>query len=125
MVSNTLNTDVRCGEVCVVCFKPFEFASEVIRHGEENHRTESGRKATYMKETLEEVSRRVTSDLYAAKAAFMERSVLGSKSESKKRTRDEAGMDSEGSEVQEGLSDALTAQDSQCHTTGIVSHPIC
>ncbi|KAH7129672.1 hypothetical protein B0J13DRAFT_131176 [Dactylonectria estremocensis] len=115
---------VRCGEVCVICFKPFEFASEIIRHCEENHRTESGRKATYMKETLEEVSRRVTSELYAAKAAFMERSILGSKSESKKRTRDEASMDSEGSEAQGEKSDALTAQDSQCHTTGIVSHPI-
>lgn len=108
----------------MICFKPFEFASEIIRHCEENHRTESGRKATYMKETLEEVSRRVTSELYAAKAAFMERSILGLKSESKKRTREEASMDSEGSEAQGEKSDALTAQDSQCHTTGIVSHPI-
>jgi hypothetical protein len=62
--------------------------------------------------------------LYAAKAALMERSILSSKNESKKRTRDEAGMDSEGSEAQGGMSDAPTAQDSQCHTTGIVSHPI-
>ncbi|KAM5357114.1 hypothetical protein ACJZ2D_016599 [Fusarium nematophilum] len=76
-------------------------------------RTESGRKATYMKGTFDEVSRRVTSELYAAKAAYTERSIPGSKSESKKRTRDEADMDKEGSEARGGKAVALTTQDSQ------------
>ncbi|KPM43723.1 hypothetical protein AK830_g2831 [Neonectria ditissima] len=106
--------------------RPFEFASDFIRHFEENHRTESGRKAKYMKETFDEVSRRVTSDLYSAKAVFMERSILGSKSESKKRTWDEAVMDKEESEAPRGEIYALTTQDSQCHidATALLSLPM-
>ncbi|KAF4485712.1 hypothetical protein FAGAP_11435 [Fusarium agapanthi] len=122
-VSNELSTDVRCGEVCVICFKLFEFASEIIRHCEENHRSKFGRKATYMKETLEEVSRRVSSELYAAKIAFKERTLVGSTSESKKRTRDEAGIDNEASETQGAELVALTTQRSQLHATGTVHNP--
>ncbi|KAG7432346.1 hypothetical protein Forpi1262_v007054 [Fusarium oxysporum f. sp. raphani] len=114
---------VRCEEVCVICFKLFEFASEIIRHCEENHRTEFGRKATYMKGTLEEVSRRVSSELYAAKIVFKERTLVCSTSESKKRTRDEAGIDNETLETQGAELVALTTQRSQLHATNMSALP--
>lgn len=76
-----------------------------------------------MKETLEEVSRRVSSELHAAKIAFKERTLVGSTSESKKRTRDEAGIDNEASETQGADLVALTTQRSQLHPTGTVHNP--
>lgn len=114
-VSNALNIDVRIEEVCVFCFKLFEFASEFIRHSEENHRAKSGRKAAYMKETLNDVSRHVTTQLYTAKASFTERLIFDSTSESKKRTWDVAGIDEgEESNARKGEAIALTTEDSQC-----------
>ncbi|CAI6079413.1 unnamed protein product, partial [Clonostachys chloroleuca] len=106
---------VRIEEVCVFCFKSFEFASEFIRHSEENHRAKSGRKAAYMKETFNDVSRHVTTQLYTAKASFTERLIFESTSESKKRTWDVAGIDEgEESNARKGEAIALTTEDSQC-----------
>uniref|UniRef100_A0A0B7KT18 Uncharacterized protein n=1 Tax=Bionectria ochroleuca TaxID=29856 RepID=A0A0B7KT18_BIOOC len=91
------------------------FASEFIRHSEENHRAKSGRKAAYMKETFHDVSRHVTTQLYTAKASFTERLIFDSTSESKKRTWDVAGIDEgEESNARKGEAIALTTEDSQC-----------
>jgi hypothetical protein len=58
---------IRIEEVCVFCFKIFRLASEFIRHTEDNHKEETGRRATFMQATLEELRGRINDELNAAK----------------------------------------------------------
>lgn len=88
LLVNISSTDVTCEEVCVFCFKMFRLASEFMRHAEGNHRDATGRKATYMRTTCDELGRRVDSEL--AKSAYLS---AGVDSRSKKRGWEAAGMD--------------------------------
>ena len=72
------------------CFRTFRIASECIRHAEDSHKGETGRKATYMRATYDEIRRRVDSELALAKAAHLSASI---ESRSRKRARDVAGTD--------------------------------
>lgn len=52
--TNRSSIDVTCHEVCVHCCRIFRIAGEFIRHVKESHKSETGRKATYMQETHDE-----------------------------------------------------------------------
>jgi len=73
----------------VFCFRPFKLASEFIRHAEENHRNETGRKAGYMQETYNELARRANSELSLAKTVYLS---AHAQPVSKKRTWEAANI---------------------------------
>jgi hypothetical protein len=74
----------------VFCFKIFKLASELIRHVEDNHKGETGRRATFMQATLDEIRGRITNELNIAKTTYQSTHMSN---KSKKRTWDAAEIE--------------------------------
>lgn len=64
--TDILMVDVACNEVCVFCCMRFEQTNKLLRHVEECHKHEVGRKAQFMDDTCSELASIVSEELHAA-----------------------------------------------------------
>ncbi|KAF1840117.1 uncharacterized protein K460DRAFT_371331 [Cucurbitaria berberidis CBS 394.84] len=67
LFTNTLTTDVTCDEVCVFCCIHFQETHKFLRHVDECHKKEEGRKALFISSTCGELMMKVTHELHVAR----------------------------------------------------------
>lgn len=87
-----------------------------MRHAEGNHRHATGRKATYMQTTYDELGRRVDNELGLAQSANL---LAGAKGRCKKRAWEAAGIDPGMSEAQRIKGVGIMTTDNSQQINGI------